>query len=151
NAMKFTPKQGRVTVTLRRTGSRAEIVVEDNGVGIRADFLPYVFDRFQQAEASRARRFGGLGLGLSIVNDLVEMHGGQVSAASAGENCGATFVISLPLAAPPELRDERLARPDAATSLAEGVSLHAIRVLVVEDDADAAEFVKNLLEMHGAT
>jgi PAS domain S-box-containing protein len=148
NALKFTPKGGRVRIALRRTGSHAEIVVEDNGTGIRPDFLPYVFDRFQQADASRTRRFGGLGLGLSIVRSLVEFHGGTVRAASAGEGNGTTFTIVLPLGAPPELRAEALAASRDATT--ENISLANVRVLVVEDEPDAAEFVSNLLEMHGA-
>jgi CheY-like chemotaxis protein/two-component sensor histidine kinase len=147
NALKFTPKGGRVRVVLRRTGSQAEIIVEDNGAGIRPDFLPYVFDRFQQADASRTRRFGGLGLGLSIVRSLVEFHGGTVKAASAGEGNGATFTIVLPMAAPSERRAEALAARDAKI---EDISLANIRVLVVEDEPDAAEFVTNLLAMHGA-
>ncbi|HJZ73687.1 MAG TPA: PAS domain S-box protein [Vicinamibacterales bacterium] len=151
NAMKFTPRGGRVSIVLRRTRSRAEIVVADNGVGIREEFLPFVFNRFHQADASRARRFGGLGLGLSIVKNLVELHGGTVSAMSAGENRGATFTIALPLAVPAELREGAFATRGSAIALAEGLSLKMIRVLVVEDDPDAAEFVKNLLEMHGAT
>ena len=147
NALKFTPKGGRVRIVLRRTGSQAEIIVEDNGAGIRPDFLPYVFDRFQTADASRTRRFGGLGLGLSIVRSLVEFHGGTVKAASAGEGSGATFTIVLPMAAPPELRAEAFAARDANI---EDISLANIRVLVVEDEPDAAEFVTNLLALHGA-
>ena len=148
NALKFTPKGGRVRIVLRRTGSQAEIIVEDNGAGIRPDFLPYVFDRFQQADASRTRRFGGLGLGLSIVRSLVEFHGGTVQAASAGEGKGATFTIGLPTGAPAELRREVLAT--ARNESVEDISLANIRVLVVEDEPDAAEFVTNLLESHGA-
>jgi PAS domain S-box-containing protein len=147
NALKFTPKGGRVRIVLRRTGSQAEIIVEDDGAGIRPDFLPYVFDRFQTADASRTRRFGGLGLGLSIVRSLVEFHGGTVKAASAGEGNGATFTTVLPMAAPPERRTETLAPRDANI---EDISLANIRVLVVEDEPDAAEFVTNLLAMHGA-
>jgi CheY-like chemotaxis protein len=149
NAIKFTPNGGRVNVTLRRSGAQAEIVVEDNGSGIRADFLPYVFDRFQQADASRTRRFGGLGLGLSIVKNLVEFHGGTVRAASDGDGHGATFTVAIPLAAPPELRAEAR-EPLPAETTAEDFSLADTRVLVVEDDHDAAEFVKNLLTMYGA-
>ncbi len=150
NALKFTPNGGRVRVTLRRIGSEAEIVVQDNGAGIRADFLPHVFDRFQQADASRARRFGGLGLGLSIVKNLVQFHGGTVHAESDGDGHGATFTVTLPLAAPPLLRDEALAPATPADAITDGVSLPGIRVLVVEDEADAAEFVKQLLENYGA-
>jgi len=149
NALKFTPKGGHVNVTLRRVGSQAEISVEDNGSGIPPDFLPYVFDRFQQADASRTRRFGGLGLGLSIVKNLVEFHGGTVRAESEGDGRGATFRVAIPLAAPPELRVQAL-EPTPADASTEDISLANVRVLVVEDDHDAAEFVRNLLALHGA-
>jgi len=147
NALKFTAKGGRVRVILRRIGSQAEMVVEDTGVGIRPDFLPYVFDRFQQADASRTRRFGGLGLGLSIVKNLVQFHGGTVRAESDGDGRGARFTIALPLAAPPVLLEAALAPTEAIT---DRVSLAGIRVLVVEDEVDSAEFVKQLLEDCGA-
>src|SRR5437763_873666 len=99
NAVKFTPRGGRVRVQLDRVDSHAEICVSDTGRGIAAEFLPHVFDRFSQADSSSTRRFGGLGLGLAIVKHLVEMHGGQVEASSAGEGKGATFQVQLPLAA----------------------------------------------------
>ena len=149
NAIKFTPNKGRVRITLQRTESKAEIVVEDTGIGIRPTFLPYVFDRFEQADASRTRRFGGLGLGLSIVKNLVEFHGGTVKAESAGEGKGARFAITLPLERPPALREGTLAPPTSSTKM-DDVSLAMIRVLVVDDEPDAAEFVTHLLEMHGA-
>ena len=95
--MKFTPKDGRVQVRLERVNSHVEIVVSDTGIGIRPDFLPYVFERFRQAEAGTTRKTGGLGLGLAIVRHIVEMHGGTVHAASAGEGQGATFRVRLPL------------------------------------------------------
>jgi PAS domain S-box-containing protein len=149
NAVKFTPRQGHIQVTLRKTGSQAEIIVEDNGAGIHADFVPHVFDRFQQADASRTRRFGGLGLGLSIVKSLVEFHGGGVLAESEGEGKGAKFTITLPLAALPDLQGAlALAAPAEAST--RDVSLAGISVLLVEDESDAAEFVKRLLEKHGA-
>jgi PAS domain S-box-containing protein len=149
NALKFTPKDGRVSVTLRRAGRWAEIVIEDNGAGIRPDFLPHVFDRFQQADASRTRRFGGLGLGLSIVKSLVEFHGGSVQAESSGDEQGATFTVAIPLGAPADLRAETL-EPVPTDENMEEISLADIRVLVVEDDPDAAEFVRKLLSMYGA-
>jgi signal transduction histidine kinase len=99
NAIKFTPKEGRVQVLLERVNSHVEVSVTDTGMGIKADFLPFVFDRFQQGDASTTRRHGGLGLGLSIVKHLVELHGGSVHVHSPGENQGATFVVHLPLAA----------------------------------------------------
>jgi CheY-like chemotaxis protein len=150
NALKFTPTGGRVRVTLRRSGSEAEIVVEDNGAGIRPDFLPHMFDRFQQADASRARRFGGLGLGLSIVKNLVQFHGGRVSAASEGEGRGARFTVALPLATPPLSPEEASTPVQSSEAIEDGVSLAGIRVLVVEDEADAAAFLKQLLENQGA-
>ena len=97
NAVKFTPKQGRVQVRLERVNSHVEIVVSDTGIGIRPDFLPYVFERFRQADAGTTRKTGGLGLGLAIVRHIVEMHGGTVEASSAGEGQGATFRVRLPL------------------------------------------------------
>ena len=95
--MKFTPKHGRVQVRLERVNSHVEIVVSDTGIGIRPDFLPYVFERFRQADAGTTRKTGGLGLGLAIVRHIVEMHGGTVEASSAGEGQGATFRVRLPL------------------------------------------------------
>ena len=97
NAVKFTPRNGRVQVRLERVNSHVEIVVSDTGIGIRPDFLPYVFERFRQAEAGTTRKTGGLGLGLAIVRHIVEMHGGTVDASSAGEGQGATFRVRLPL------------------------------------------------------
>jgi PAS domain S-box-containing protein len=97
NAVKFTPPGGRIQVVLERVNSHVEVVVEDSGVGIRPEFLPHVFDRFRQADASTTRRYGGLGLGLSIVRNLVELHGGSVRVKSPGENQGATFIVALPL------------------------------------------------------
>src|SRR5256885_6486419 len=99
NAIRFTPSGGRVCVRLERSGSNAQISVSDTGCGIGSDFLPYVFDRFRQADGSTTRRHGGLGLGLAIVRHLVELHGGAVKVDSTGEGCGATFTITLPLAA----------------------------------------------------
>ena len=97
NAVKFTPKDGRIQVTLARVNSHLEVEVEDNGEGIDPDFLPHIFGRFRQADASSTRRHGGLGLGLSIVKQLVELHGGTISAKSAGRHLGATFRIALPV------------------------------------------------------
>jgi PAS domain S-box-containing protein len=150
NALKFTSNGGTVRVTLRRKGSDAEIVVADNGTGIAPEFLPHVFDRFQQADASRARRFGGLGLGLSIAKNLVQLHGGRVLAESEGLGRGATFIVTLPVAAPPGLREEALRAADSREVVPHHASLKGIRILVVEDDADGAEFVRRSLESYGA-
>ena len=97
NAVKFTPKRGRVQIRVERVNSHVEIIVSDTGIGIRADFLPYVFERFRQADAGTTRKTGGLGLGLSIVRHIVEMHGGTVHVASEGEGNGSTFRVRLPL------------------------------------------------------
>lgn len=100
NAVKFTPEKGYIEIALQRCGDRAEISVADTGIGIRADFLPHVFDRFRQADDSIHARHGGLGLGLAIVRHLVELHGGDIRAESLGEGCGARFVLRLPMAPP---------------------------------------------------
>ena len=97
NAIKFTPDQGRVEITLALTGYYATIKVKDNGIGMRADFLPFIFDMFRQAEKATTRKYGGLGLGLAIARHLVEMHGGRIWADSDGEGCGTTFTVRLPL------------------------------------------------------
>jgi len=115
NAVKFTPEQGNIEVALRRRDGEAEIGVADTGIGISPGFLPHVFDRFRQADASIHPRYGGLGLGLAIVKHLVELHGGTVRAESAGEGRGATFVLRLPLAAGrTELAPSRHAPPSPA-------------------------------------
>lgn len=149
NAVKFTPRDGRIDVTLRRRDGHAELIVSDTGAGIRADMLRHVFDRFHQADRSITRRFGGLGLGLSIVKHLVELHGGTVSADSAGEGKGATFTISLPAGSAAASTTPVPSPP--AQELYPPVSLESLRVLVIEDDPDGREFLKRLLESQGAT
>jgi PAS domain S-box-containing protein len=148
NAIKFTPSGGHVQVRLRRADGNVELTVTDTGVGIRSDVLPHVFDRFHQADRSITRRFGGLGLGLSIVKHLTELHGGFVRADSDGDNRGATFTITLPAGA-----------ASASSTLSPGspqqesyapVSLNNLRVLVVEDEGDTLDFLKRILENHGA-
>ncbi len=150
NSVKFTPRAGRVQVLLERVDSHLEISVIDSGEGIKAGFLPLVFNRFQQEDASTTRRHGGLGLGLSIVKQLVELHGGSVRAHSAGEGQGATFVVALPVTAlVPDRQGDRpqmhspvesgAARADACHSLA------GVRVLVVDDEPDARALVERLL------
>ncbi|MEG3191055.1 MULTISPECIES: ATP-binding protein [Novilysobacter] len=142
NAIKFTPRGGEVQVRLARAGSLLELTVSDTGEGIDAEFLPYVFDRFRQADASISRRHGGLGLGLSIVKKLVELHGGTVHAHSAGAGCGTTFVVALPLAcSQPALRAPSPARGGSHASELDGVN-----VLVVDDDPDARLMTQRLLE-----
>ena len=148
NAIKFTPRGGEVRVSLRFHGPVARIEVADNGAGIRPDFLPRVFDRFHQADRSITRRYGGLGLGLAIVKHLVEVHGGEVTAESAGEGQGATFRVTLPVVGDAMEHERRREGTDSADI---GVGLDAIRLLVVEDEADTLEFLRRLLTTHGAT
>ena len=152
NAIKFTPKEGRVHVMIKRVNSHVEICVTDSGRGISEEFLGQVFDRFRQADGGTTRRSGGLGLGLSIVKHLTELHGGNVRVASDGLDQGATFIISLPLQAvrsePEELiDDERRASFDVAAKKSD---LTGIRVLVVDDEDDSIEIVGRILERKGA-
>jgi len=141
NAVKFTPKGGRIDVLLQRVNSHVEITVTDSGSGISPDFLPFIFDRFRQADSSTTRRHGGLGLGLSIVKQLVELHGGNVRAESAGEHQGASFVVSLPVRVLRE--EEKREHPTTRTPVTfqAEVDLTGLKVLVVDDDADARELV----------
>ncbi len=148
NAIKFTPADGRVEVQARQDGSEAAIVVSDTGMGIEADFLPYVFDRFRQADSSTSRAHGGLGLGLAIVRHLAELHGGQVSVESEGRGAGAAFTVRLPAltsAALPARRPPGCRRP-----MPESV-LRGLHVLAVDDQADARDLIATSLERYGAT
>ena len=149
NAIKFTPEGGQISVRLAKVGSGAEITVADTGVGIRPEFLPHIFDRFQQADQSITRRFGGLGLGLSIVKHLVDLHGGSVSADSAGIGQGATFTIMLPSSTGATVM---AGRSDAVAKepVQPRDSLSGIRILVVEDEPDTCEFLDRFLRGYGA-
>jgi signal transduction histidine kinase/DNA-binding response OmpR family regulator len=156
NALKFTPRGGHVDVILRRGGGEVEILVSDSGMGIGPEFLPYVFDRFRQADSSTTRAQGGLGLGLAVVRHLVELHGGSVSAESPGPGHGATFVVRLPelpaqasAEAPPLRWEAGAAGPESGPR--SGVhELDGLRVLVVDDDHDARELLKEVLTQHRA-
>ncbi|HEX8072565.1 MAG TPA: PAS domain S-box protein [Pyrinomonadaceae bacterium] len=147
NAVKFTPRGGAVRVALARRGALAELTVSDTGQGIAPEFLPYVFERFRQGDAAPARAHAGLGLGLAIVRHLVELHGGVVAAASAGEGRGATFTIQLP--AGPDV-DESAARAVARAAAPATATLQGRHVLVVDDDADACELLRLTLTKSGA-
>ena len=154
NAVKFTPKGGRIQVLLERIDSQVEIVVSDTGIGIKPEFLPFMFERFRQADASIAREHAGLGLGLAIVRHLVELHGGTVRAASAGENQGATFRVRLPLMI---VRAEWAPEREQVDSLRAGqeiadraTRLDGVHVLVVDDDRDALALVEEILAAAGA-
>jgi len=148
NAIKFTPNGGKVQVVLERLNSQIEITVSDTGVGITSEFLPYVFDRFRQEDASTTRHFGGLGLGLSIVKRLVELHGGSVRVHSPGEGRGANFIVSLPLMVHRNLTNGdwlHLRTPSAAALEFKRSDLSGLRVLVVDDEEDARELIKRIL------
>lgn len=161
NAIKFTPKGGRVQVRLERVNSHIEIIVTDTGVGIPAHLLPHVFERFRQADQSSTRNYGGLGLGLAIVRHIVEMHGGSVEADSPGEDEGATFTVKLPLIAtrsvevPPEKVKARVHPTANSGALSSGAFEHSfelqgLHILAVDDDEDARRLVKAILESCGA-
>ncbi|AUS99820.1 ATPase [Nostoc sp. CENA543] len=156
NAIKFTPKGGEIDISLNYTELHAQIQVSDNGKGISADFLPYVFERFRQADGSRTRSNPGLGLGLSIVRHLVELHGGTIEVASPGEGQGTTFTVTLPLQTSQPENIEAIA-PAATASTNEPEypidnipSLEGVRVLVVDDEPDIRLLFKIVLEDHGA-
>jgi PAS domain S-box-containing protein len=154
NAIKFTPKGGQVQVLLQRVNSHLELSVSDTGIGIPANYLPHVFDRFSQKDSSTTRAFGGLGLGLAICKQLVELHGGSIRAASLGEGRGATFSVELPLSIA-QLNDQSGPRihPTAETQSGEMVSLprlEGVHVFVVDDEPDARELLRAVLEDQGA-
>jgi signal transduction histidine kinase/PAS domain-containing protein/ActR/RegA family two-component response regulator len=153
NAVKFTDAGGRVTIETKRAASQIQIRVVDTGRGISRDFLPFVFERFRQADARVTRQFGGLGLGLAIVRHLVELHGGTVRAESEGEGKGSTFTVTLPIrallpAAPAEARGNALSEPPPAPMELDVLS--GLRILVVDDEPDTRELVSTLLESAGA-
>ena len=151
NAVKFTPAGGVVKVKLKRDGGRAKLTVQDSGIGISPELLPYIFERFRQADGSSKRKYGGLGLGLTIVKHLVELHGGNISVRSDGENSGATFTVKLPLA--PQIISHADFKP--AGQDREGVNkktnpLAGVRILTVDDDSDALDLICFVLEQYGA-
>lgn len=154
NAIKFTPEGGKVEVKLQSAGAWAEIKVMDTGIGINREFLPYVFDRFRQADGKTTRAYGGLGLGLAIVRHLVELHGGSVKAESAGEGMGATFTVKLPLKIENSKLKECLSsklKIQTSKLLHSPIpALKGLRVLVVNDDSEVRELVSVVLEESGA-
>ena len=156
NAIKFTPRGGSVTVSLECLDPYARLKVADTGEGIPPEFLPYVFDRFRQAEGSMTRKQGGLGLGLAVVRHLVELHGGNVRAESRGKGWGSTFTVDLPLAedrrdpARAQLRRQEIERRRSAGSTSTGPDISGVRVLLVEDDEDTRRLLALTLERRGA-
>jgi PAS domain S-box-containing protein len=154
NAVKFTPRGGRVQVKLERVNSHVEITVSDTGAGITPEFLPLVFDRFRQADQRKTRQHGGLGLGLSIVRHLVELHGGNVRAESAGEGQGSTFTVLLPVSPVYQVsvEGERVhpAARDTLPTYECAERLDGLRILVVDDEPDTRELLKAGLGQCGA-
>jgi CheY-like chemotaxis protein/anti-sigma regulatory factor (Ser/Thr protein kinase) len=145
NAVKFTPRGGEVRVRLEQTDSQVRIQVTDTGQGIRRDFLPFVFDRFKQGEGDMQRRSAGLGLGLALVSEIVQAHGGTVDADSPGEGRGSTFTVVLPVRAAPTT--PATTKPSTRAATAE--LLTNIRVLIVDDEADVRELLTLILESRG--
>ncbi len=157
NAIKFTPANGRIEVKVERAGRNAQLCVSDTGQGISPEFLPFIFDRFRQADGTNTRQHGGLGLGLSIVRQLVELHGGTIKAESRGNGKGAAFIIKLPLAPLHKggSRRQRTVGGLATTTKKENVAalpqLEDVRVLLVDDDADTLQILSVMLEESKAT
>lgn len=148
NAVKFTPKGGKIEVRLEQISDYAQIIVSDTGKGINADFLPYVFDYFRQADSSSTRKFGGLGLGLAIVRNIVETHGGTIKVESNGEDQGAIFTVKLPLLKN-DISRTRNQQNQPLFAEVKSLPLAGIKALVVDDDADSRDFVTFVLEQEG--
>jgi PAS domain S-box-containing protein len=152
NAVKFTPKGGRVEASIERSSAFIRIRVTDTGQGIRRDFLPYLFNRFRQADSTTTRSHGGLGLGLAIVRHLVELHGGAVTASSEGEGLGSTFMVTLPIPEEPEEGSVRFPAPLVTYAGSYGpMALTALKILAVDDETDARELLAMVLEKEGGT
>jgi len=156
NAVKFTPEGGRVELRMEGVADSVRITVSDTGKGIETEFLPFVFDRFRQDDPSTARRYGGLGLGLSLVKHLVELHGGTITAASEGLGRGATFTVTLPrrhpefIAPPPPAVAPHEVRTEGAITLGAALSLEGVSVLVVDDQEEARVILTQALGEYGA-
>ena len=145
NSIKFTPKGGNVDVIVEQMGSFLEIRINDSGLGIAPEFMPFVFDRFRQADASLTRQYGGLGLGLAIVKQLVELHGGTVRAESAGADKGSSFIVNLPLAPVGDNLRNSPVTPERNPFNGRTPSFEGLKTLVIDDELDARELVKRIL------
>ncbi len=144
NAIKFTPKGGKIDIRAEQSSSFLEIRITDSGMGISAEFMPYVFDRFRQGDASLSRQYGGLGLGLAIVKQLVELHGGTIRAQSGGTGQGSSFIVQLPLTVEEDAKNDPL--PGLREYFRKGhPSLAGLKVLVIDDEPDARELIKRIL------
>jgi CheY-like chemotaxis protein len=151
NAVKFTPREGRIEVKLERINSHVELAVSDTGRGIDPQVLPRIFEPFWQEDGGPSRASTGLGLGLSISRKIVEMHGGSLIAASSGPSLGSTFTVILPISLAHRLSSALREHPTAATqSSGDDARLDGLRVLAVDDQADAIAAIQNLLQSHGA-
>lgn len=147
NAVKFTLRGGRIHIHVARARSQVEIAVTDTGIGIRPDFLPFVFNRFSQADSSITRSYGGLGMGLAITKSIAELHGGTVSASSPGEGRGSTFTVTLPVAPVRSLPESEL---DKSVDTALPHELVGLRILVVDDEPDTCEMLRFVFDRAGA-
>ena len=148
NAIKFTPEGGSIRISMQQAATSVYVVVSDTGEGLSPTFLPHAFERFRQADSSITKKFGGLGLGLSIVKQLVEMHGGTVTASSAGAGRGSTFTVQLPLVATvPAVENNP---PSNSTAVDIASALQGTRILIVDDEPDALHLVSYLFQKHGA-
>jgi signal transduction histidine kinase/CheY-like chemotaxis protein len=153
NAVKFTPEGGRVSILLRKKQGRVEVVVSDTGIGIKPEFLPYIFDRFRQADGSTTRQHGGLGLGLAIVRHLIEIHRGTIAVQSEGKDQGSTFIVSLPLALAKAENggDQFGSEQPGREALADSAHLlDGLRILVVDDEADSRSLLSAILTGSGS-
>ncbi|MET0595140.1 MAG: ATP-binding protein, partial [Polyangiaceae bacterium] len=151
NAVKFTDEGGKIRISVRHDGANMTLSVSDTGRGIDAAFLPYVFDRFKQADGSTTRRMGGLGLGLAIVRHIVELHGGRAAVASEGLGLGSTFSMTLPIAAViPENVDRSVRTTSRDLAATQAGALQGLRILLIDDDDDARDLISLVLSDAGA-
>lgn len=146
NAIKFTPRGGSIKVNIERIGPNVQIMIKDTGEGLSADFIPFVFDRFRQADSSLSRKYGGMGLGLAIVHDLVNLHNGQVFAESEGLGKGSTFRVLLPLAT----YDEGRRDGSFSTMKTPKTTLSQMKVLIIEDSPDSRILAEIIFKQNGA-
>ena len=157
NSIKFTPRNGSIQVSLNRVNSHLEIIVSDTGIGIDEEFLPYVFDRFRQADSTTSKKYGGLGLGLSIVRQLVELHGGTVEARNREDSSGAVFTVKLPVMAVRKQPDQQFDQIEKSVQAVGGSftiecppSIEGVRLLIIDDEPDARMLLTAILEQCGA-